>query len=160
MGQIVEAFRTWPDVRRSRHPAVSFSAWGRDADRVVSDHALPDSLGEGSPLARLYELGGRVLLLGVDYESCTCLHLAQYRAPGARRVGNGAPVREGGARVWKVYEDIELDTDEFAAIGAAFERDGDARLGPIGSAHSRLFAIRDAVDFAVNWFTSRSTPPT
>jgi len=50
---------------------VSFAAWGREADAVTSRHQLEHSLGEGSPLARLYERDAQVLLLGVAYSSCT-----------------------------------------------------------------------------------------
>jgi aminoglycoside 3-N-acetyltransferase len=52
---------------------------------------------------------------------------------------------------------IDLDTADFPAIGSALDRDGPVRLGPVGSAASRLFPVRGAVDFAASWFTSRST---
>ena len=38
---------------------------------MTSRHQLEHSLGEGSPLARLYERGAQGLLLGADYSSCT-----------------------------------------------------------------------------------------
>jgi len=60
MGHIPETFRGWPKALRSSHPAFSFAAWGRHASFVTEDHSLDYSLGEGSPLARIYELDGQV----------------------------------------------------------------------------------------------------
>ena len=65
MGAVVECFRHLPGARRSDHPTVSVVARGPQADCVVEGHSLAYGLGEGSPLARLYELDAKVLLLGV-----------------------------------------------------------------------------------------------
>jgi aminoglycoside 3-N-acetyltransferase len=154
MGKIVEAFRTWQGVVRSSHPAVSFAAWGKHAKAIISDHSLDNSLGESSPLARLYELNGSVLLLGVGYDRCTSFHLAEYRVVGTPQVSRGAPVLEAGQRIWKVYTDIEFDDDCFVEIGGAFEQTGHVKVSTVGSAQTKLLSIKNAVDFAVNWLTT------
>jgi len=152
MGQIVEVFRTWSGVRRSSHPTVSFAAWGQDAEAIVKGHSLVNSLGEESPLARLYELNAWVLLLGVGYDCSTCFHLAEYRSGRSKRVLKGAPILTDGQRVWKNYQDIEFDTDDFTALGEEFERTGQVNVSNVGSARARLFSIEQAVDFAIDWF--------
>jgi aminoglycoside 3-N-acetyltransferase len=156
MGKIVEVFRTFPDVLRSSHPAVSFAAWGQHAKAIVTEHSLDDSLGEGSPLARLYDLNGSVLLLGVGYDSSTCFHLAEYRISGAKRVAKGAAMMEAGKRVWKLYTDIEFEDNCFIEIGTDLEQAGNVKVSKVGSATTRLFPVRTAVDFAKNWLTERA----
>jgi len=97
VGVVPECLRTYPDAVRSRHPVVSFAALGDAA--VVADHGYDDPLGEGSPLAAIYERDGRVLRLGTGHAANTSLHLAEHRAGvGADRVTNVAPVVVDGER--------------------------------------------------------------
>lgn len=153
MGAIPECFRNYPGVQRSRHPTLSAAACGPDAASIVNGHAYDHPLGEESPLARVYDLGGRVLLLGVGYDSNTSIHLAEYRAdfPKTATTG-GAPIVDDGRRIWRTFDDIETDTDDFQSLGAAFEGERSVERRPVGEATARLMAQPELVDFAVDWF--------
>ncbi|HWU40433.1 MAG TPA: AAC(3) family N-acetyltransferase, partial [Candidatus Acidoferrum sp.] len=136
--------------------AVSFAAWGKHAQFITGNHQLENSLGEGSPLARLYDLDGWVLLVGVGYDRNTSFHLAEYRADGAKQEFQGAAVFENGGRTWKVYADIEVDSDIFPEIGTDMEWENNRVLfGEVGNAQARLFRVRAAVDFAQGWLVQR-----
>ncbi len=160
MGRVPELFRKMNGVVRSNHPKVSFAAYGVHTLDVVGNHALNFSLGENSPLARLYDLDASILLLGVGYESCTSLHLAEYRAEfaGKKIIREGAPILVNGERQWVEYDDVDVDSDDFAEIGQAFEATGGSfNQGLVGQAESRLVPVRSLVDFGVQWIAEHRT---
>jgi len=102
--------------------------------------------------ASLYELDADVLLLGVDHGRNTSLHLAEYRRPAPPRQRCGAAVlTPDGGREWVWWDDVHLDDDGFARLGAELEATGAVRLGPVGAGTGRLMRQRAAVDFAVDW---------
>jgi aminoglycoside 3-N-acetyltransferase len=153
MGVIAENFRSWPGVLRSRHPLDSFCAWGSHTERLTADHELDDGLGEGSPLARLYDLGAHVLLLGVGFDNNTSFHLAEHRAPRIRgRVTQRVPMLGPQGRQLVTIDEIDYSTDNFVEIGEALVAAGQVRLGHVGSAATRLFSQPACVDFACEWF--------
>jgi aminoglycoside 3-N-acetyltransferase len=160
MGAIPELFRALPGARRGDHPHVSFAARGADATAIAVAHTLGNSLGETSPLARLYERDAQVLLLGVGHANNSSIHLAEYRtaAPTRRRERKGGPILKDGKRVWAVYDDIAFDTADFAALGDAFAATGAERAGRVGQAAARLMRQRDLVDFAVRWMEGSRLP--
>ena len=159
MGAIVECFRHVPGLQRSAHPTVSAAAVGPNAAKLVHGHALECGLGETSPQARLYDLDGHVLLIGVTHANNTSLHLAEYRsAPsGAAETMDASPILVHGQRQWASYRNLVGDDSDFKRIGDEFGRTGQQRTGQVGAALSALMPARAAVDFATNWMATNRT---
>ena len=154
MGAIPELFRTYPGVQRSRHPQVSFAAFGHKADAITGNHEYDFALGEGSPLARVYEHDGYVLLLGVGFDNNTSLHLSEYRVNPriAKPIKNGAPVLIAGERKWIELNDIETTSHDFTRIGELFAQRAESyRSSQIGCAKVQLMSQPELVDFGQAW---------
>jgi aminoglycoside 3-N-acetyltransferase len=153
MGVVPEMFRTWPGAVRSGHPAFSMAALGPQAAFLVADHDLSQDAGDRSPVGKLYELDGHVLLLGVDHGNNTSLHLAEFRAnyPGKRLLPAGSAMLVDGAQQWVTYASPENESDDFAVLGAAFDAAHNVPMHHINDAEVRFFRQRPAVDFAVTW---------
>jgi len=153
MGAVAEMFRQWPGSIRTEHPARSICGWGKYAEYITAEHTLSNIFGEESPIAKLYDLDAKVLLLGVGYDKNTSIHLADVRAeyPGKHDCVEHSAILEDGVRIWKAYNTLFVDGEDFEDIGIAFEEKGLANIGKIGNADSRLMQQRNLVDFSVCW---------
>ena len=153
MGAVAEMFRQWDGSVRSDHPARSVCAWGKYADYLTKNHDLSNIFGDGSPLSRLYDLNGKVLLIGVGYDKNTSIHLADARAqyPGKHDCIEHSAIMEDGKRVWKSYSTLFVDGEDFEDIGEAFEKEHVISEAMIGNAVIKLMSQRDVVDFSVKW---------
>jgi aminoglycoside 3-N-acetyltransferase len=77
-GAIPETLRKRADALRSLHPTHSVAVVGADKERLTAGHDLADTpCGKGTPYYRLAEMGGFVVLFGVDLECVTLFHTAE-----------------------------------------------------------------------------------
>ncbi|MFG9957562.1 AAC(3) family N-acetyltransferase, partial [Pseudomonas aeruginosa] len=82
---LAEFLRTWPGAERSLNPEASMVALGIQAKQLTQDHPLDYGYGAGSPLAKLVEHKGKVLMLGAPLDTITLLHYAENRARMAHK---------------------------------------------------------------------------
>jgi aminoglycoside 3-N-acetyltransferase len=153
-GAVAEALRTARGLGavRSEHPQSSFAAIGPDAAQLMAGHLHECHHGEDSPLAKLYACDARVLMIGVGYQACTAIHLAEYRyTPDPPVRDYTCVIAVGGEPGWFTYKDVELDDSCFDVIGTYIETRVAPRLGCVGGASSRMLPMREIVDNATDW---------
>jgi aminoglycoside 3-N-acetyltransferase len=157
-GALVECFRTWPDSRVNAHPA-RFVAWGGAVDRLFASQPWDFAFGADSPLERLVELDGRILLLAPDHDTVTFLHYVEHIAdiPDKRIARFKVPVLENGVRAWREMK--EYDTSAagvhphwpdrfFARIVDTYLAQTDNRGGFVGAGLCHLISARGLLAFA------------
>jgi len=161
---LTEYLRTWPGAHRSSNPEASCAAVGAKAKWLTEDHPLQYGYGPCSPLAKLCEADGKVLLLGAPFSAITLLHYAEHlaRIPNKLVVRYKMPILQDGKRVWVDVEEFDTCGDVlpdvaeyFEAIPREFLASGKGRSGKIGEAQSYLFDAAEFVDFAVQWLEKK-----
>lgn len=155
MGRVVENLRRRDKAIISSHPNVAFVAIGKYAKLLCNHQDLDFALGESSPLGRLYELKASALLVGVDYDNMTSLHLAEYKTEARPIVLNGAAINENGHRVWKKFCELDMDSDDFIKIGSSLEKQNLVYKTKFNQAEIKLVRIDYAVDEGIKYFNER-----
>jgi aminoglycoside 3-N-acetyltransferase len=167
---LTEYLRTSLGAHRSGHPDSSFAAIGANADELMRDHPLQYGMGPHSPLAKLCESHGKVLLLGAPLSSITLLHHAEHLAnvQGKEVVHYKMPILQDGTKTWVDIEEFATTgcfpwrgpTDLFEAIVREYIQEGRGSIGSVGAASSYLFDAKDLVAFAVDWIETQFRNPT
>lgn len=148
VGWLTEYFRLMPGTVRSDHYSHSVAARGRKAANFVGGHlseaGFPSpwdrapwgkTYGFHSPMYRAYAAAGKLLMLGVDYETSTYAHLVETLYwQRCRSRDHQAPYRG-------------LKRPE---LGAWWDETGDLHRDKLAQADCRLFNIRTYVNELLN----------
>src|SRR5262249_10853452 len=95
MGIVSDMFWRLPGVPRSDNPS-SFAAVGEQAVQTTAPHPIDPPHGLNSPVGRVYELDGQVLLPGVGHDVNTTIQLAESLAGGGYKRQEDVSVGKGG----------------------------------------------------------------
>ncbi|UAK26512.1 aminoglycoside 3-N-acetyltransferase [Sphingomonas nostoxanthinifaciens] len=168
-GVIAEFVRTMPGARRSGNPGASVAAIGRLADWITADHPQDYGYGEGSPLAKLIEANGRILMVGAPWDTMTLIHHADHLAilPAKRVLRYEVPFATGAETTWRFTEEFDttepvvesLPANYIEQIVTAYVAGGSGRKGTIGLAPSLLVEAQSMLAFAIEWLEARSAVP-
>ena len=144
VGWLTEYFRQVPGTYRSDHYSHSVAARGKGAEAFVADHLRCDgyqspwdyppwgkTYGTHSPMFRAYKADGKLLMLGVDYQTSTYIHLVEVIYWNKRLADN---------------PDANFIGLNRPKLGAFWDGLGKLRRGKVGDSDCRLFQIKTYVD--------------
>jgi len=152
LGIVADTFWRLPGVVRSKHPHA-FAAAGPQAAHITSDPLpLPPHI-LASPVGRVYELDGQVLLLGVGHDADTTLHLAELLAGVPYRLPKYCTVLQNGRPVRIAYMENDHCCARFAMADEWLRTKELQSEGRVGNAHARLARARDIVGVALEQLT-------
>jgi aminoglycoside 3-N-acetyltransferase len=156
MGVVADTFRRIPGVLRSDSPHA-FAARGPKAAAIIAPHPPDVPHGPDSPIGRVHELDGQVLLLGVGHDANTTIHLAETMAGVRYRKPKYLTVLEEGRPTRFEYEEIDHCCENFSFMDAWLEEAGRQRRGLVGGAEARLMRARDVVELALQRLREEET---
>ena len=145
LGVIADTFWRQPGTVRSTQP-FACAAHGPHGQRITSDPLpLPPHRLE-SPVGRVWELDGKILLLGVGHDSDTTIHLAEVMAQVPYGVPKHVVDMRGGRPVRVDYRENDHCCQRFTLADEWLRERGLQREGRVGNAQARLVRSRDVVD--------------
>lgn len=144
MGVVADTFWRTPNVLRSNSPHA-FAAFGPEAARITADHPLDVPHGLNSPVGRVYDLDGQILMLGVGHDANTTIHLAEALAGVRYRRQKSVTIIQGGQPTRCYYGEIDHCCDNFNLVDRWLDAERGQRRGRVGHGEGRLASARQVV---------------
>ncbi|MFH0938658.1 MAG: AAC(3) family N-acetyltransferase [Planctomycetota bacterium] len=153
LGILTKIVEKHPDAIRSIHPLASVAAIGKDAKALCQDHWKAELAHEkNTPYTRLTELGGWILLLGVDQDRNTTLHTVEeiLRLPYLEQTSERTfETPEGSVtKSWPYFPGPHRD---FISCDSILMASGKMKMGRIGNSVARLIKSRELIDIMVEY---------
>ena len=144
MGVVADTFWRLPGVLRSDNNHA-FAAAGPLAETILTPHPIDVPHGLNSPVGRVYQLNGQVLLLGVGHDANTTIHLAENLAGVRYRRDKYITILRDGHPARFEYREIDHCCQNFALVDGWLDERGLQRHGDVGNAPARLMRSREVV---------------
>lgn len=156
MGVVADTFWRLPDVLRANSPHA-FAALGPQAREITRDQPVEVPHGPDSPVGRVHDLDGHVLLLGVGHEANTTLHLAENLAGVRYRRRAAATVLVEGRVRRCEYDEVDHCCENFGIMDGWLDSAGLQSRGTVGYGEARLARSRDLVRVAITHLKENET---
>jgi aminoglycoside N3'-acetyltransferase len=109
LGAIPAEFLKYNEISRSKHPTHSMSAIGKHAKKITETHHIGNkTYGENSPWAKLIEMNGKILGIGIDLAWTTQYHHVE------DIMGDQFPVKVKMDKIFKIK--CKIDENEFKDV--------------------------------------------
>jgi aminoglycoside N3'-acetyltransferase len=152
LGVVADTFWRLSGAARSKHPSA-FAAIGPHAAAITADPLpIPPHIA-ASPVGRVHDLDGQVLLLGCSHSENTTLHLAEILAGVPYRVPKHCTVLRDGRPMRIDYDENDHCCERFALADGWLRSRGLQAEGRVGHAAARLARAQDIVRIAVENLT-------
>ena len=148
MGIVANTFWRQPGVLRADSPHA-FAAAGPRAREITRIQPVDVPHGPDSPVGRVHDLDGQVLLLGVGHDGNTTLHLAENLAGVRYRKRAMATVLLEGRVTRCHYAEVDHCCENFQLMDGWLDRAGLQHRAPVGYGEARLARSRDLVRVAM-----------
>lgn len=156
MGVVADTFWRLLDVLRSDNNHA-FAAIGPHAAHITASHPIDSPHGLDSPVGRAFELDGQVLLLGVEQDSNTTIHLAENLGGVRYRRNKYVTLLKDGTPTRFEYQEIDHCCQNFSLVDGWLDDRELQRYGKVGHAEARLARSRDIVALVTEQLKSNET---
>jgi aminoglycoside N3'-acetyltransferase len=156
MGIVADSFWRLPGVLRSASPHA-FAASGPHAGQITADHRFDIPHGLASPVGRVFELDGQVLLLGVGHDANTTIHLAENLAGVRYRRDKHVTLLVDDRPARFEYREIDHCCENFALVDRWLDDAGLQQRGTVGHGTAGLLRARDVVRVVVERLYANET---
>ena len=156
-GIITELFRKMQGTFRSFHPTHSVAVRGFSALNMVNKHESSTALGINSPMHCFIDTGADILLVGVNYNAASAIHIAERiaKAPYIQIPCNDKYAHPVKALRNNTVEEYVIDecpgcSRNFVVVGEQLKISELVRTGNIGNAVSQKVSGKDMLECAIN----------
>ena len=156
MGIVADTFWRLPGVLRSANNHA-FAAAGPLAESITAPHPIDNPHGLASPVGRVYEMDGQVLLLGVDQDSNTTIHLCENLAGVRYRRAKYITLLQDGIPTRFDYCEIDHCCQNFSLVDSWLDERQLRRYGKVGYADVHLINSRDIVSVVTERLKMKET---
>lgn len=148
LGIIPIAMMKRKEAVRSKHPLASVAAIGPKAEWLIKDHEKTSvAHGKNTPYAKLSEINGKILLLGVDQDRNTFLHTIEetlqlpYLKPKKAKY-----LDEKGKTKTLISKYFPGPHRNFIGLQAWIEKQGLTQKGKVGNSVAQLIPMKPLFD--------------